>query len=88
MRAFLLNGNSYDFFLRSMVRSCNTLTLGSIWNPLKSRNPIEMVGLSRHKSMSTNMLVIRVKEKINLIENENMIFDRLPATVRHFDLPI
>jgi len=36
--------------------------------------------------MSTNSPVVRVKEKIDLTEKEKMIFDRLLATVGHFDL--
>ncbi|KAK3426062.1 hypothetical protein EUGRSUZ_F02594 [Eucalyptus grandis] len=36
--------------------------------------------------MSTNSPVVRVREKIDLTEKEKMIFERLLATVRHFDL--
>ena len=36
--------------------------------------------------MTTNSPAVRVKEKIDLTEKEKMIFDRLLATIRHFDL--
>ncbi|XP_039171138.1 alpha-(1,4)-fucosyltransferase-like isoform X2 [Eucalyptus grandis] len=58
----------------------------SVWSPLKARNPAKTAGLLSCKSMSTNSPVVRVKEKIDLTEKEKMIFDRLLATVGHFDL--
>ncbi|KAF8026687.1 hypothetical protein BT93_F3229 [Corymbia citriodora subsp. variegata] len=87
MRASLLNGNSSGLFLRSIFGSGNSLALGGVWSPLKARNPTKTAGLLSCKSMSTNLPVVRVKEKIDLTEKEKMIFDRLLATIRHFDLP-
>ncbi|KAL3735380.1 hypothetical protein ACJRO7_024504 [Eucalyptus globulus] len=87
MRASLLNGNSSSLFLRSIVRSCNSLALGSVWSPLKARYLTKTTGLLSCKSMSTNLPVVRVKEKIDLTEKEKMISERLLASVRHFDLP-
>ncbi|XP_039171973.1 tRNA nucleotidyltransferase cca2 isoform X3 [Eucalyptus grandis] len=87
MRASFLNGNSSSLFLRSIVRSCNRLALGSVWSPLKARSLTKTAGLLSCKLMSANTPVVRVKEKIGLTEKEKMIFDRLLATVRHFDLP-
>ncbi|KAK3426070.1 hypothetical protein EUGRSUZ_F02604 [Eucalyptus grandis] len=86
MRASSLNGNSSCLLLGSIVRSCDSLALGSVWSPLKARNPTKTAGLLSCKSMSTNSPVVRVKEKIDLTEKEKMIFDRLLATVGHFDL--
>ncbi|XP_048131301.1 tRNA nucleotidyltransferase cca2 [Rhodamnia argentea] len=86
MRVSLLNGNSSSFFLRSIFGSGNSLALGSVWRPLKARNPAKAAGFLRCKSMSTDSPVVQVKEKIDLTEKEKMIFDRLLATIRHFDL--
>ncbi|KAK3427822.1 hypothetical protein EUGRSUZ_F03976 [Eucalyptus grandis] len=87
MRASSLNGHSSGLFLRSIVRSCNPLAIGSVWSPLKARSLTKTAGLLSCKLMSTNTPVVRVKEKIGLTEKEKMIFDRLLATIRHFDLP-
>ncbi|KAI6691226.1 hypothetical protein NL676_028054, partial [Syzygium grande] len=87
MRAALLNGNSSSLFLRSIfVGGGNSLALGSLRSPLKARNPTKGAGFLSCKSMTTNSPAVRVKEKIDLTEKEKMIFDRLLATIRHFDL--
>ncbi|XP_056164902.1 alpha-(1,4)-fucosyltransferase-like [Syzygium oleosum] len=88
MRASLLNGNSSRLFLRRIAGGGNSLALGSVRSPLKAQNPTKAAGFLSCKSMSTNLPAVQVKEKIDLTEKEKMIFDRLLATIRHFDLSI
>ncbi|KAI6691234.1 hypothetical protein NL676_028062 [Syzygium grande] len=73
---------------RSIAGGGNSLALGSVRSPLKARNPTKAAGFLSCKSMSTNLPTVQVKEKIDLTEKETMIFDRLLATIRHFDLSI
>ncbi|KAK3405944.1 hypothetical protein EUGRSUZ_K02157 [Eucalyptus grandis] len=57
----------------------------SVWSPLKARNPTKTAGLLSCKPISMNSPVVQVKQKIDLTETEKMIFERLLATVHHFD---